>query len=45
MRRTLDGMNSRLKETEELIHDLEMESNQAEQKKTRLCKMRIDLRK
>ena len=36
MRNTLDGMNSRLEESEEWIHDLEnrvMESNQAEQKR------------
>ena len=36
MRNTLDGMNSRLEESEEWINDLEnrvMESNQAEQKR------------
>ena len=47
IKNTLDGINSRLEEGEELIRDLEdkvMESNKTEQVRgKKLCKMRIDL--
>ena len=42
----LDGINNRLDEAEEQIGDLEdnvMESNQAEQVKKKMCKMRVGL--
>ena len=46
IKNTLDGINSTLEEAEIQIRDLEgrvMESNQAEQVRKKLCKMRIDL--
>ena len=47
IKNALDGINSRIKEAEEQINDLEdrvMESNQAEEiREEKLFKMRIDL--
>lgn len=46
LKNTLDGINSRLEEVEEQITNLEdrvMETNQAEQARKKVCKMRVDL--